>query len=230
MLRLREGLFTNPIWQALQTHHRRFALSAGDACRYPADVAPFAAVAASTARALEQLSSLLEPEEVLSIVADPIPSTTGLRIVDTIEVLQMVLPDDVTPPPGAGAEVTSLDRTNAEEMLALTRRAMPDYFRRRTHELGFYYGIRAHDELIAMAGERLMIDRHVEISGVCTRPDHRGFGYASGLVWQLVQRHRRQGLVSWLHVSAASQNAIALYLRMGFKVFNRIVLRKVARG
>jgi len=230
MLRLQEHLFANPIWQALQTHHRRFALSAGDACRYPADVAPFAAVAASTASALGQLASLLEPEDTLSVVADRIPPATGLHIVDTIEVLQMVLPDDVRPPTDAAVGVAVLDRTNAEEMVALTSRAMPDYFRKRTHELGSYYGIRARDELIAMAGERLMIERHVEISGVCTHPDHRGFGHASGLIWQLVRRHRNRGLVSWLHVSAANQNAIALYLRMGFKVFNKIVLQKVACG
>lgn len=229
MPRLQEDFFANPIWHALQTHHRCFALSAGDACRYPADVAPFAAVAASTARALEQLASLLEPEDTLWVVADHIPAATGLRIVDTIEVLQMALPDDVTPPTDVAADVAVLDRTNTDEMVALTSRTMPDYFRKRTHELGYYYGIRARDALIAMAGERLMVGHHVEISGVCTHPDHRGFGHASVLIWQLVQRHRRQGLASWLQVGAANQDAIALYLRMGFKVFNKIVLQKVAR-
>lgn len=230
MPRLQEDLFANPVWQALHTHHRRFALCAGDACRYPADVAPFAAVAASTTSALKQLASLLEPKETLSVVADRIPPASGLRIVSAIEVLQMAFPDNVTPPTDVAAGVAILDRTNAQEMVTLTRRAMPGYLRKRTHELGSYFGIRAHDELVAMAGERLMIDRHVEISGVCTHPDHRGAGYASGLIWHLVRGHRRQGLVPWLHVGAANQTAIALYLRIGFKVFNKIVVQKVARG
>jgi predicted GNAT family acetyltransferase len=150
--------------------------------------------------------------------------------VETIEVLQMALPDDVTPPDDIAADIALLDRTNAVEMLALTGHAMFDYFRKRTHELGSYYGVRAHDELVAIAGERLTIDRRVEISGVCTHPDHRGCGYASGLIWQLVRQHRRQGLVSWLQVAAVSQHAITLYHRIGFKVFNQIVLQKMVRG
>jgi hypothetical protein len=112
MLRLQKGLFANPVWQALQTHHRRFARSAGDTCRYPADFAPFAPVAAPTASALEQRSSLLEPEEALSVVVDSIPSAAGLRIVDTIAVLQMAFPDDVTPPTDVAADVELLRGTN----------------------------------------------------------------------------------------------------------------------
>jgi len=142
----------------------------------------------------------------------------------------MALPGGVAPPADGAADIAALDRSNAAQMLALTGRAMPDYFRRRTPALGSYCGIRIDGELVAMAGERLVIDRHVEISGVCTHPDHRGRGYASGLIWQLVRQHRRQGLVSWLHVSHTNYDAIALYRRMGFRVFNRVVLQKVARG
>ena len=45
MAGLPEHLFSNPVWHALHTKHRHFAISAGQACRYPADVAPFSAVA-----------------------------------------------------------------------------------------------------------------------------------------------------------------------------------------
>jgi hypothetical protein len=58
---LPERLFANPVWHALQTKHRHLAVSAGNACRYPTQVAPFAAVAAPGSADLEQLQSILVP-------------------------------------------------------------------------------------------------------------------------------------------------------------------------
>ncbi|MGA7312675.1 MAG: GNAT family N-acetyltransferase [Silvibacterium sp.] len=43
-----------------------------------------------------------------------------------------------------------------------------------------------------------------------------GKGYAAALMWQVVRDHRRDGLVSWLHVTSGNRHAIELYLRMGF--------------
>jgi hypothetical protein len=57
--KLPESLLLNPVWHALHTKHRHFANSTADACRYPADVVPFAAVNAPNADALRQLHSLL---------------------------------------------------------------------------------------------------------------------------------------------------------------------------
>src|SRR5947209_5438698 len=74
-----------------------------------------------------------------------------------------------------------------------------------------------------MAGERLMLEGYPEISGVCTHPAHRGRGYAAGLIWHLVRRHRSRHLQSWLHV-AANNPAILLYGRMGFQTARRITL------
>ena len=229
MSNLERELFANPIWQALRTHHRRFALSLGEAWRYRADVAPFAAVSAPTPSAFRQLASLLEPSEEMSVVADRIPPASNLRTLDTIEVLQMMVPPEASLAPEAHINLVQLDETHAGGMSALASQTLPDYFRERSRELGCYYGIHVRDELIAMAGERLMIDRYVEISGVCTHPLHRGSGYASALVRQLIRRHRQRGLASWLQVSARNRTAIELYRRMGFKVFNTILLQKVAR-
>lgn len=229
MPRLNRELFVNPIWQSLQTHHRRFALSIGEACRYPADIGPFAAVAVPTRSAFRQLASLLDPGEALSVVADHLPPASDLRVLGTTKVLQMALPEDVVPWAQSSVDIARIGDTHAAEMSALAQRGMPDYFRKRTCELGAYYGIRAHDELVAMAGERLTIKNHVEISGVCTHPLHRKSGYASDLIWQIVRQHRLHGLGSWLHVGAANRTAISLYRRLGFRVFNTIVLQKLAR-
>ena len=139
----------------------------------------------------------------------------------------MVLPEEVTPPDRA-IEMVSLSGANAAEMVALTDLAFPGFFRKRTCEMGAYYGVRSDGELIAMGGERLALAGHSEISGVCTHPAHRGKGLAASLIWRLVRSHRRDGLMSWLHVGAANQHAYELYLRMGFKVVRQVTLHRIS--
>lgn len=225
---LPEQLFANPVWHALKTRHRLFALSAGDACRYPADVAPFAAVAAPTAVALQQLHSLLAPGESVWLIGQVYPHVPGLSFEGTLECLQMVLPEEVTPS-GPTIEVARLSDADAPEMVALTTLAFPGFFRERTCEMGSYYGVRCNGELIAMGGERLTLDAYPEISGVCTHPAHRGKGLAASIIWQLARDHRRDGLVSWLHVGCANHRAIELYRRMGLHVVRKVRLNRISR-
>lgn len=228
MTDLPESLFANPVWSALHTKHRHFALTAGDACRYPADVAPFAAVASPSADALLQLHSLLAPGESVWIVGESHPQPAKLAFEQTLLCLQMVLPAELVPP-ASTIEILPLSNDHAPEMVALTDLAFPGFFRSRTCEMGSYFGIRSNGQLIAMGGERLTLEGYPEISGICTHPDHRGKGYAESLIWHLARNHRREGLVSWLHVSATNQRAIDLYRRMGFTEVRTVTLNLVSR-
>jgi ribosomal protein S18 acetylase RimI-like enzyme len=229
MTDLPENLFANAVWHALQTKHRHFATSAGGACRYPADVAPFAAVAEPTAPALRELLSLLLPGEFVWIIGESHPQESALFVAETMQCLQMVLPEDIaqSDPPSALVRLSVLD---VPEMIALTELAFPGFFRKRTIEMGVYYGVRSHGELIAMGGERLMLEGYPEISGVCSHPAHRGKGLGAGIIRQLVQNHRRAGLVSWLHVGVANARAIELYRRLGFKAVRTVELSRVGRA
>ena len=206
MTDLPERLFLNPVWHALHTKHRDFALEAGEACRYPADVAPFAAVGASSVSA----------------------GVEELNRIDTLKCLQMVLPDEVKPPERE-MDLVPLSIEDAPAMVALTDVAFPGFFRSRTYAMGSYFGIRAEGKLIAMGGERLKLDGYPEVSGVCTHPDHRGKGYAASLIWEVVRKHRRDGDVSWLHVASANRRAIELYHRMGFVTSREVTLHRVTR-
>jgi predicted GNAT family acetyltransferase len=162
------------------------------------------------------------------LLGESYPQGTGLFCGETLECLQMVLPREVTPP-DPKIEMVLLSGADAPERVALTSLAFPGFFRGRTCEMGSYYGIRSDGELIAMGGERLMLDGYSEISGVCTHSAHRGKGYAASLIWQLVRNHRRDGSVSWLHVAAANVHAIELYLRLGFAVVRKVTLRRISR-
>src|ERR1700730_9204121 len=226
---LPSSLFANPAWHALQTKHRHLAVSARDVCRYPAEVAPFVAVAAPTSVALQELYSLLVPHESVWLVGEGYPPVPELSFEGTLECLQMVLPEGVAPPDPA-IEIVSLSDANAGEMVVLTDLAFPGFFRQRTCEMGSYYGVRSDDgALIAMGGERLKLDGFTEISAVCTHPSFRGRGLAAAIIWQVVRKHRNEGVVSWLHVARANRRAAELYLRMGFEEIRKVTLHRASR-
>jgi predicted GNAT family acetyltransferase len=226
---LPESLFLNPVWHALCTRHRHFAKFAVDASRYPADVVPFAAVIGPSAEAMQQLHSLLSAGESTWLVGGQYPQIPELVSKETLECFQMVLPEKV-PPPRTTIDIVQLSDANAQEMVALTALAFPGFFRERTCEMGSYFGVRsASGELIAMGGERLKLNGYSEVSGVCTHPSFRGRGLAASLIWHLVRDHRRDNIVSWLHVGCANHRAAELYLRMGFEVVRKVTLQQMFR-
>jgi predicted GNAT family acetyltransferase len=198
------------------------------ACRYEADVAPFAAVSESTTAAWRCLRDLLLPGESTWLFDKPDVSTRELETVESLACYQMVLPHRIDIPSATHASERIPD-DRAHEMVELTDVAFPGFFRPRTHMMGQYHGIRRDGTLVAMGGERLMLDGYPEISGVCTHPDHRGCGYATQLVWDLVRLHRAAGLTPWLHVGVANTRAMALYRNLGFEVIQTVTLNRIRR-
>jgi predicted GNAT family acetyltransferase len=225
---LPDKLFANPIWNALRTTQRNFAISAGQAVRYPADVVPFAAVGAFGIHAMQELRSLLSPGDSTWVIAEEYAQIPELVRDDTIQCFQMVLPNEIAPLTET-IELEKLSEKHAQEMVALTTLAFPGYFRVRSCEMGTYYGVRSPTgELIAMGGERFKVEEYSEISAVCTHPEFRGRGLAASIMWQIVRDHRRDGIVSWLHVGCKNIRAVELYRRMGFQTVRTVTLHRVS--
>lgn len=226
MMELTDTRFLNPVWHALHGPHRHLAIGSGVACRYPTDVAPFAAIEAGSAAAQRQLYALLGIGESVWVAGEP--DHPGLRVEQELDCVQMVLPRDAPLPPPA-PDIVPLSGENAAEMVALTDVAFPGFFRPATHRMGSYVGIRVDGRLVAMAGERLRLEGYPELSGICTHPEHRGRGLAAGLIGHLIEAHRRAGLTSWLHVGAPNTRAIELYGRLGFLRMRNLMLRRISR-
>lgn len=234
-------MFANPVWTALETRQRRFAEFAGEACKYASDVAPFGAVGDWSGDAVEQLHSLLKPKETLYLMGEmpvaapmsvPRQLAPGLMLQGTLAGLHMMFPADAeVAATGRGAvEVVKLSCADAADMVELTTLAFPGYFRMRTCEMGSYYGVRVDGRLVSMAGERMKFDRYVEISGVCTHPEHTGRGYAAALITRLLEDHRRDGWLSCLHLSAVNKRAFELYERLGFALSREVQFHRVVRS
>ncbi len=234
--------FADPIWNALQTSHRHLALNCGLACKYPAEVAPFAAVAENTPAAFADLQSLMLPGET-TYVAGPLPATLpGLVYGGVLRCLHMVFPAETPLPAASGdAAIEPLTAAHASEMVALTDVAFPGLFRIRTCAMGRYFGIREASrngnqagQLIAMGGERFVLEVGPapirEISGLCTHPEHRGHGYATLLLRQLLALHRSEGSISCLHVVTTNTTAIQLYHRLGFQTLREVDIHRLTRS
>jgi ribosomal protein S18 acetylase RimI-like enzyme len=226
-------LFDNPAWHALNTRHSHLALIEGDAYRYPANVAPFAALAKPTELALWELHSLLAPGESVWLFGVDYPRLPELQNVSTLECAQMVLATELVEK-ASPIELERLTGADSDAMVTLTDLAYPGFFRSHTHEMGAYYGAwldsrEKSGQLIAMAGERLALDGFTEISGICTHPDHRGKGLAADLIARVARNHFEQGVVSFLHVTATNTKAIDLYARLGFVEVRKVTLTKLAR-
>jgi GNAT superfamily N-acetyltransferase len=124
-----------------------------------------------------------------------------------LEPLELQLP--------AGCTFRQLTRADAPAMVALATLTEPGPFRLRTIELGNFYGIFHGDQLVSMAGKRMHFPGFIEVSGVCTHPDHRGHGYARTLTQVIVDEIEDAGRTPFLH--AWDDNpALRLYESLGF--------------
>jgi ribosomal protein S18 acetylase RimI-like enzyme len=204
----------NPVWYALTSRHAALARRNGNAARYPADVAPFVGVGAFDSGAATQLGEVVEAGETVLFVG-PQPEFDARWRVELLEhIAQGVCESRLEVPDGP--QVIELDATHTADVLELTSRVYPHYFRPRTVEMGRYFGVYDGAKLAAISGERMRFDGHVELSAICTDPAYLGRGYARRLVALLVNDIHDRGDVPFLHVSHRNARAKALYERMGF--------------
>jgi GNAT superfamily N-acetyltransferase len=217
----------NPVWASLTSLHGAFAIRAGNSARYPGDVAPFVGVASRDDGAVRDVESLVARGELVCFVGLAPPLGTGWRIEHSVPIAQMTCRSRL----GVvdGPEVIEMTEAHLADMFALTALVYPHYFRARTNEMGRYLGIYDGDRLAAMAGERMHLDGHCEISAVCTHPDYLGRGYARRLIAMLTNDILSRGELAFLHFSHDNTRAKALYERMGFERRSDIALLVATR-
>jgi GNAT superfamily N-acetyltransferase len=227
----RGRLLADPAWNALETEHARFRVGGKQARRYPADVVPFAAVTDYSDKSFQELEELLSPSEHVYLFGAQPPATRGLTVGVPLDTHQMIWPTNKAIDAGGEKfQILPMSSKDAADMVALTALAFPGFFRERTHEMGSYYGIRIDGELVAMAGERLVLPGMREISAVVTRPGNTGKGYGRAMMNNLLREHASAGVKSFLHVGVRNTRAVALYQRMGFEFAGSITLWSVTRG
>ena len=217
----------NPIWAALNSAQQHFSIPTGMARRYPADVAPFCAVAEpGVPLSTEDLDSVRDGYYFLGAMPT-LPDGWSLQPLSGV--LQMVYEGGpVAAPDAAIIRVLAADDP---AMVELTDLAFPGYFRPRTGEMGRYAGIHdAGGRLVALSGERMDLGHLREVSAVCTHPAFTGRGYARRLVEFIMYGMQLQGALPMLHVGAANARAQALYRSMGYVATRELPHARLVRG
>ena len=206
-----------PIWTALTTRQEAFAQVLCGIRRYRPAFCPFAATAENTAESYAELASLVPLDgQVCLQQEEEILAPPGLVLLRSVRTVQMVA--ERIEGAHAAFAIEHLSAADAPEMLALAQLTKPGPFAEQTHELGRFVGVRHEGRLVAMAGERMKAGPFTEISGVCTHPDHRGQGYAAGLMRDVGRAILGRDERPFLHAFADNVGAIALYERLGFVI------------
>jgi predicted GNAT family acetyltransferase len=202
-----------PVWASLQ-HQPHWGVGDERARRFKSDINRFAATPDEGADSLAALTELLQPgdDAVYLLQVPRIVVPPGLEAVKEAPGVQMVATRRLDADDG----LQVLGEADAADMLALATLTEPGPFLARTPTMGRFIGLRVDGQLVAMAGERMRLPGHVEVSGVCTHPDFRGRGLARRLSAAVTAEIQRRGEQPFLHAWATNTVAIALYESLGF--------------
>jgi predicted GNAT family acetyltransferase len=116
--------------------------------------------------------------------------------------------------------MTRLSVSHVPQLEALYAHGGGDAFRRRSLELGVFYGVFDQDCLVSVAGTHIVSDneRIAALGNVMTDPDYRGQGLATMATSAVCAELLDRGIeLIGLSVSRSNQAAQRVYEKIGFK-------------
>jgi ribosomal protein S18 acetylase RimI-like enzyme len=218
-----DHILDNPIYNALNSGNQQFSIGNENSKFFQPGIAPFAGLKTNSDNDFSALDRISPPESTFVIFTPERVSLPGpWKGIREMELLQMVY-EGTMPPHTINQDMIDLNAQHVPEMLALTQLTNPGPFLNQTIQFGNYTGIISDGRLVAMAGQRQQPLPYIEVSAVCTHPDHLGKGYASLLITEQIKRIIMAGAIPFLHVLAGNQSAISVYERLGFKTRKQLV-------
>jgi len=223
-LDIMEEVLDNPVWYALNSTNKKISAGDDQVKYFLADISPFAGLKEINKNNLVKLFKLLPARHTVAI-----ESTVEIEIpepwkqISILNVFQMVF-QSPGKPIHPDQEFTPLTYEHVPQMLSLATLTNPGPFSKKTIEFGDYFGIFQGNDLVAMCGQRLQPDPYIEVSAVCTHPDHLGKGYAGKLIIHQVSRIMNKSGKPFLHVLTSNTRAISLYEKLGFVTRKEMII------
>ena len=209
---MKHNKLDNPIWNALVEKQADLCLDLGSFKFYPNEYCVFGAFEETSDSSGLELYAKENPS--FFIVGDCPPIPEGLLLESETICLQMIYEGSMNET--YRESITTLDESHQKDLMDLVNVAFPDYFKKKTAELGQYYGIYKDGQLVSITGERLHMNDYIEISGVMTHPSYRGKGLATEVIKKTTEEIIKKNKIPFLHTAKDNINAIRIYESLGY--------------
>lgn len=205
----------NPVWHSLNETHKKFAVEHNGVKFYNPDICPFGSFLDETKTA-KASNEYLETSEEFFFVSEnktPIVDDTKVLLEKKIDGCQMVLNEliDIK----ITEKIVLLDKTFIDEIYDLIWLVMPGYYKKKSFEMGKFYGIFKNGKLVSITGQRMQTNLFIEVSAVATHPDYTGKGLAKQLIAHTTKEILKENKTPILHTNKGNF-AIALYEKLGY--------------
>ncbi|MDN3665219.1 GNAT family N-acetyltransferase [Algibacter miyuki] len=216
MINLEEQL-KNPVWYSLKETHKKFAFEYNGVQFYNPDICTFGAFfdETKTEKASNEHIKTTDEFFYVSEHQTPLIDDTKISLAKKTDGCQMVLNKltdvEIT------EDIVLLDESFIDEIYNLVWLVMPGYYRKRTFEMGNYYGIIKDGKLVSIAGQRMQTNLFIEVSAVVTHPDYTRKGLAKQLIVHNTKEILKTNKTPILHTNKGNL-AIGLYEKLGYEL------------
>ncbi|WP_435181053.1 GNAT family N-acetyltransferase [Cellulophaga omnivescoria] len=210
-----EDQLKNPVWYSLQETHKKFAVTFNNVKFYNPEVCPFGAFydTSTTKKAANSYAQTTDKFFFVSEAETPLIDDSTLFLEKKVEGCQMVL--NTLAHVKITEEIVLLDEIFSDEIYNLVWLVMPGYYRKRTFEMGKYFGIFKSGKLVSVAGQRMQTNLFTEVSAVVTHPSYTRQGLAKQLIAHNTKEILKENKTPILHTNKGNP-AIALYQKLGY--------------
>lgn len=207
----------NPVWHSLSETHKRWCLEFNNVKFYNPEVCPFGAFTdiTKTADALNEYAKLTDSFFLVTEDKTPTWNEDFVQLNKKIEGCQMVLKNEIDLT--ISEEIVPLTEENVDDIYNLIWLVMPGYYKKRTFDMGNYFGIFKDGKLVSIAGQRMQTNDFIEVSGVVTHPDYTRRGFAKQLSHHVSLEIFKDGKHPILHTTKGNP-AIKMYESIGYEV------------
>lgn len=212
-----EHQLKNPVWHSLKETHKKFLIEFNGVQFYNPEICAFGSFLdeKKTTKASNKYLKTTDEFFFVSEKQTPIVDDTKVVLDKKIDGCQMVLKK--LPDVQITEKIVLLDKTFIDEIYDLIWLVMPGYYKKRSFEMGNYYGIFKKGKLVSIAGQRMQTNLFIEVSAVVTHPNYTKKGLAKQLIAYNTIEILKQNKTPILHTNKGNL-AISLYEKLGYEL------------
>ena len=219
-MKIEEKKLDNPVWNSLNETHNNLSIEYNGIKFYMPEYCPFGGFI-KLENSSDGIDNYSTKSNSFYIVGEKPQYKSKLVLNKNLVCNQMILVKPISIE--INEQIIELKSDNQKnDLLNLVNLVQPGYFNSKTPDLGKYFGIYKSNQLIAVTGERMKMNRYTEVSAVVTHPEHTGKGYAKKLIKHTTDLIFNENKIPYLHVAESNIGAIKLYEKLGFLTRRKI--------